>query len=426
MRKPLLLLFIMVHSVFARLCAQSTMPADLRESEPAAAAMSADRLQRIDRFIGEYIDKHWIAGAAALIARNGKIVYYKALGNDDLANHTPMKRNEIFRIASQSKAITSVAAMILYEQGKFLLDDPISKYIPEFRDTRVLASFNPSDTTYTTVAAKRQITVRDLLTHVSGLDYPLIGSKPMVAIYAKAKIPVGIGTPYYRLDTVMKKLAALPLVHQPGESWTYSFGVDLLGYLVEVWSGTSLDEFFRRNIFEPLGMKDSYFYLPAEKQSRLATLYTEDSVHRLVQVAANEPVASYPDSHGRFFSGGAGLSSTLMDYAIFLQMMLNGGEYNGHRILSRNTVRLMTTNQIGDMKLGDNKFGLGFEIETEKGSARLPVNIGTISWGGYFGTAYWADPKEKLVGLLMIQLYPNSHGDIVDKFKVMAYQAITD
>ena len=337
--------------------------------------MSAERLTRIDGLFNEFVGKGWIAGATAIVVRNGKIVYFKSVGYDNPDKKTPLKRDAIYRIASQTKAITSVAVMMLFEEGKFMLDDPISKYIPEFKNPVVLDSFNKKDTTYTTVPAKREITIRDLLTHTSGIEYAQIGSEKMNAIYGKAGIPSGIGVePGKLLGTEIKKLAKMPLVHQPGAQFSYGLNTDVLGYLVEVVSGMSLNDFFRKNIFEPLGMNDTYFYLPKEKYSRLAAISIEDSTGHLM---LSQPVyhffkVDYPKTAGTYYSGGAGLSSTAYDYAIFLQMLLNGGIYNGHRLLSRNAVRMMTMNQIGDIPFGDNKFGLGFQITTQKGSAQTP------------------------------------------------------
>src|SRR6185369_4917631 len=228
------------------------------------------------KLVKEYIDKKWIAGATVLVARDGKIVYYKGLGYDDIDKKTPLKKDAICRIASQTKAITSVALMMLYEEGKILLSDPVSKYIPEFKNPKVLDKFNAADTTYTTVPAKREITIRDLLTHTSGIGYAQIGSKESNAIYYKAGVVGGIGVNKIVLGDKMKILGGLPLLHQPGEKWTYGLNTDLLGYLVEVVSGMHLDEFLRKKIFEPLGMHDTYFYLPKEKYNRLVTLYTED------------------------------------------------------------------------------------------------------------------------------------------------------
>jgi CubicO group peptidase (beta-lactamase class C family) len=331
------------------------------------------------------------------------------------------------RIASQTKAITSIGLMILFEEGKFLLDEPVSKYIPAFRNPKVLDKFNEKDSSYTTVPARREITIRQLFTHTSGISYPSIGTKEANAMYAKARIPSGIGTPNGKLADAMNALGALPLVHQPGERFTYGLNTDVLGYLIEVLSGQSLDQFLRTRLFEPLDMKDTYFYLPAEKHNRLAVLYTEDAQKNTIRnPVRNNQTPDYPKLKGSYFSGGAGLSSTAYDYAVFLQMLLNGGEYNGKRILSPATVRLITTNQIGDVNQGDNKFGLGFSITTTKGAAKLGVSEGAYDWGGIFGTTYWVDPQTGIVALLYTQKYPNSNGNLNDKFRVLVYQAITD
>lgn len=403
----------------------------LTEASPASVGMSAERLTRIDDLVKEYVEKKWIAGATVLVARNGKIVYYKGLGYDDIDKKTMMKRDAICRIASQSKAITSVAVMMLYEEGKILLNDPISKFIPEFKNPKVLDKFNPSDTTYSTVPAKREVTIRDLLTHTSGIAYAQIGSKESNAIYYKAGVVGGIGVDKILLADKMRILGGLPLMHQPGEKWTYGLNTDLLGYLVEVVSGMSLDEFFRKKIFEPLGMKDTYFYLPKEKRNRLATLYTEDSTKHIQKDGETYQLngtmyVNYPDMDGTYYSGGGGLSSTAYDYGIFMQMLLNGGEYNNKRILSRSTIRMMTANQIGDLDFGDDKFGLGFGLCTDKGAAKSPTSAGTFYWGGMFSSSYWIDPKEKIIAQFFLQQYPNSHGEIHDKFKALVYQAIND
>jgi CubicO group peptidase (beta-lactamase class C family) len=398
---------------------------------PAAAGFSAERLQRIDKALEEYVDKGRMNGAVALIIRNGKIAYYKSVGYDRDAQ-TPLKKDAIFRIASQTKAITSVAVMMLYEEGKLVLDDPVSRYISEFKSPVVLDKFNKADTTYTTVPAKREITIRDLLTHTSGIGYAQIGSPEANAIYAKAGVPGGIGVGKIVLADKIKILGKQPLFHQPGEKFTYGLNTDVLGYLVEVLSGMPLDAFFRKRIFEPLGMKDTYFYLPKEKYNRLVMLYTEDTATgRVVPMKEKmglngEFSRDYPASEGTYFSGGGGLSSTIYDYAIFLQMLLNGGTYNGQRILSRNSVRMMTMNQTGAISRGPNKFGLGFGITTQEGSAILPTQEGTFEWGGMFATTYWVDPKEKLVALIYRNVYPTKWGNLGNLYKVLVYQAIND
>ena len=400
----------------------------LQPAKPETVGFSPERLRRIDGNINDWIKDGRLNGCAALIIRNGKIIYNKAFGYDDMEKIKPIRTDNIFRIASQTKAITSTAILMLYEEGKFLLDDAVSRYIPEFAKQQVLDKFNPADSSYTTVPAKTEITIRQLLTHTSGIGYAQIGSKEANAIFSKANITAGIGVEKGRmLADDMKKLGKIPLMHQPGEKFTYGLNTDLLGYLVEVISGMRLDEFFRKKIFEPLGMNDTYFYLPAAKQNRLVSFFEEVDkklVKRTLVQEGWKVDADYPNGEGTYLSGGGGLSSTMLDYAIFLQMILNGGEYNDKRILSRNTVRMMTMNQIGDVNFGNNKFGLGFQITTEKGSSILPTPEGVFEWGGAFATTYWTDPKEHLIGIFYRQLYKSTIGEIGNKFKVLVYQAL--
>ena len=413
-----------VSALFLIIAYSCTQTSELKEATPLTVQVSAERLLRIDKMLRQGIDSGWIAGVVGFIARDGKIIYDKAFGMNDIETKSPLKRDDIFRIVSQTKAITSIAVMMLFEEGKLLPDDPISKYIPEFAHPTVLDQFNEKDTTYTTVPASREITIRDLLTHTSGIDYAGIGSRNMNAIYAKADIPTGFVSDKIILGDKIKALGKLPLVHQPGERFTYGLNVDVLGYLVEVLSGESLDQYFHKHIFEPLGMNDTYFYLPASKYDRLVKVNVEDKNHHLVK--APEENLNYPLVEGTYYSGGAGLSSTVKDYAIFLQMLLNKGEYNGKRLLSRRTVEIITANQIGSLNLGRDKFGLGFEITTAYGQAKLGISEGSFSWGGYFATTYWADPKERLVCLLFMQQSPLSHSEIPDKFRALVYQALND
>jgi len=393
-----------------------------------SVGFSPERLKRIDDAMNDWVKQGWMNGAVGMIIRDGKIVYYKAAGYNDIDAKIPLPKDDIFRIASQTKAITSVAVMMLYEEGKFLLDDPVSKYIPSFTHEQVLDKFNETDSSYTTVPAKRDVTIRDLLTHTSGIDYAQIGSKEAKAIYAKNNITAGLDVHNNKLSDAMNRLGSLPLLHQPGEKWTYGLNIDLLGDLIEIWSGMTLDEFFHKRIFEPLGMNDSYFNVPKEKENRLVNLYQEDSLGHLIKQSGEAlgVDVNYPLRTKTYFSGGGGLSSTIYDYAIFLQMLLNGGEYNGKRLLSRNTVRIMTMNQIGDIDFGNNKFGLGFAIVTEKSSGESPSQAGTFSWGGAFSTSYWVDPKEKMIVQFYRQLWGTTHGDLSEKFKVLAYSALND
>ena len=401
-------------------------------AEPAVVGMSPERLQRIDAVMKEYVDKKWIPGASLIIARDGKIVYHKAFGYANLDTRKPLTTDAIFRIASQTKAITAVAVMMLWEEGKFLLDDPIGKYIPEFASMQVLDKFNATDSSYTTVPAKRGITIRDLLTHSSGIGYPQIGSPEANAIYYKNGLFAGLGMGHLLLADQMKILAKMPLMHQPGENWTYGLNNDLLGYLVEVLSGLSLDAFFRTRIFEPLGMNDTYFYLPKSKHQRLVAVSTENEAHESVALKAktfelNGTVqVDYPNTEGRMYAGGAGLSCTALDYAIFLQMLLNGGTYNGKRLLSPTTVKMMRSVQYEPKgwDYGGTAMGLGVGVVTDKKEGRTPVSPGSFNWGGFFSSSYWADPQKRIVAQLFINQYPMVHGEIHEKFQNLVYQAI--
>lgn len=398
-----------------------TLPA----ADPEQGNVDSERLRRIDMMLQDGIEREYMNGAVALIARDGKVVYSKAFGWADKEGRKAMDREAIFRIASQTKAITSVAVMMLFEEGKILLDDPISNYIPSFAKPKVLDKFVSADN-YTTRPAKREITIRDLLTHTSGVDYAVIGSDKMKLIYEKAGITPGFGSNNLLLWEVISKLGTMPLVHEPGERFTYGLNTDILGYLIEVISGKSLNDFFQERIFKPLQMRDTYFYLPKEKHSRLVPVYTLSKDNKLVKWLEESGMsADYPKEAGTYFSGGAGLSSTIDDYAIFLQMLLNGGTYNGKKLLAKRTVELMTSNQIGDINVRDDKFGLGFQITTEKGQSKLGLSKGSFAWGGYFGTTYWADPKKRMVCLLFTQQAP-LRGYVHDKFRALVYQALED
>ena len=423
MKKTLLLQLILA-MFLAWSCSEKNDNQVLTVSTPASVKVSAERLNRIDSMLIQSINNKWIAGAVGFIARDGKIIYNRAFGESDIENRTPMQTDAIFRIASQTKAIASIGLMMLFEEGKFLLDDPVSRYIPEFANPQVLDKFNEKDTTFTSIPAKREITVRDLLTHTSGIDYAGIGSPIMNALYSKAGIMGGFGNDRITIGDDIKLLGSQPLVHQPGERFTYGLNVDVIGYLIEILSGEKLDQYLKTRIFDPLGMNDTWFYLPEEKHSRLVKVHTENADHNVATMP--QEFVNYPLLKGTYFSGGAGLSSTTKDYATFLQMLLKNGVYNGKRILSRRTVELITSNQIGDIDLGRNKFGLGFEITTKEGQAVLGISEGSFAWGGYFGTTYWADPKERLVCLLFVQQSPLSHGEIGNKFQALVYQALDD
>jgi len=398
------------------------------KSGKLSADVDYKRLSLIDSLVNGYIKNDWEKGVVTIVIKDNQLIQYKGYGYLDADTKEPMPNNAIFRIMSQTKAITSVGIMTLYEKGKFLLDEPIADFIPEFKNPVVLDKYNAADTTYTTVPAKRDITFRDLLTHTSGIDYAAIGSDDMRAIYTKANIPSGLGNMNVGLLEGMKMLAKLPLKFQPGEKWQYGLNTDLLGCLIEVISGMNLEDYLHKNIFEPLGMNDTYFNLPQSKANRLAAVYTEDDNHKIIKWSHTfrDIDPDYPLMQKKYFSGGAGLSSTAYDYAIFLQMMLNKGKYNGKQILSPRSVELMTSGQLNAGMFGDDNFGLGFEITSEKSAARNSRNVGSFAWGGYYGTTYWADPKAHLVCLIMTQHTPNSHGDISAKFENIVYSSLKE
>jgi CubicO group peptidase (beta-lactamase class C family) len=391
-------------------------------------SVDQDRLGRIDTLVNDYINKGFVNGAVSLVIHNGRVVHYKGYGFSDVEAKKLMHQDDLFRIASQTKAVVSVGLMQLFEEGKFYLDEPVADFLPAFRSASVLDNFNAADTTYTTVPAKREITIRDLLTHTSGIDYPGIGSAKMKAIYAKAHIPAGLGNFDYDLKERIEVLARLPLVHQPGEKWTYGLSVDVLGCLVEVISGMNLEQYLTGHLFRPLGMKDTYFNVPATKAGRLVAVYTEDSLHHIVRWTKERTGIDpdFPLQSKHYFSGGAGLTCTAWDYAIFLQMMLNGGKYNGVHILSPRTVEMMTSDQLGFPYNGMDNFGLGFGIASQRSAARGVRNVGTFSWSGFLGTTYWVDPKAHLVGLFMTQQVPNSHPELERKVEQVIYQSFVN
>ena len=402
----------------------------LSENLAGTEGMSAERLARIDVILNDAIKQNEIPGAVALIAKNGKIVYYKAFGMADNESKRALKRDDIFRIASQTKAITSTAVMMLWEEGKFKLDDPVSKYIPEFKNARILDSLIERDSSYTSKPADKPITIRHLLTHTSGIGYGVIdGDVKFKKIYKKAGIVDLYTTESVTIEQNIKKLAKLPLHHQPGEKFTYSEGLDVLGYLIEIVSGKPLDQFFKERIFIPLGMDDTWFYLPASKYNRLVSIQTKKDEKWVKYAAVSFYDPEYPIKGAKsFFSGGAGLSSTAKDYASFLQMYLNNGELNGVRLLSRTTVQLIMANQIGNL-WGDSGayYGLAFGVLDQKGQdLGGKGSKGTFNWGGYFNTDYFADPKEKIIGILLKQTQEISNDETGWKFRQLVGQAVDD
>lgn len=402
----------------------------LTEGTPESVGISAERLARIESMCTECVSKGEIPGVVALVARRGKIVFYKAFGKADNQSGRNLKRDDIFRIASQSKAITSTAVMMLWEEGKFRLDDPISKYIPEFAHPQVLKTFQYKDTSYTTTSALGEITIRQLLNHTSGLGYGIIdGDERIKMIYQKAGVTDLFTTEKITIAESVKKLARLPLHNNPGEKFTYSEGLDVMGYLIEVVSGMPFDQYLKKHIFEPLGMNDTGFYLPSEKAGRLVSVQQKSANGEWSRYPVTFYDPDYPIKGAKsFFSGGAGLSSTAKDYATFLQMYLNGGELNGIRILSRTTVATVLSNQTGSLYGGPEKFfGLAFSVITPGGEELGGFgSAGTFEWGGYFNTQYFADSKEKIIGILMKQTQGNVTDNTGWKFRQLAGQLPDD
>jgi CubicO group peptidase (beta-lactamase class C family) len=405
----------------------------LKVNKPELDGFSPAALHRIDSLFNFYTKDHKIAGICALVARHGHIDYWSASGYGDIAANRVLQRTDMFRIASQTKAITCAAILILYQEGKLLLDDPISKYIPEFKNPVVLKTFNPKDSTYTTEPAKREITIHDLLTHTSGISYATIGTTEAKAIYKKAGIPVGFETRHIQLADKMEILGRQPLMQQPGSGYLYGLNMDVLGYIIEIVSHQTLNDFFRDRLFKPLGMNDTYFYVPAAKQSRISKVYKIGPKGEMVENTNNDTTGGenvyYPfTKNGTYFSGGAGLTSTAYDYTLFMQMMQNGGILNGVRILSPNIVHLMRINQIGDITEGfsDNKIGFSFEVVTEKGATENPWHVGTNIGGGYWGSVYWLDPVSDMTVVIWTQGGGNGFGDMFNKFRAMVYGALDE
>lgn len=405
--------------------AQTTPP--LAEGLAADVGLSPERLARIDAMIEAEIAEGTVPGAVALIARHGKIVHLKAYGAADSAGR-PLAPDSIFRIASQTKAITSTAVMMLWEEGHFRLDDPIAKFLPEFSDPVVLEAYDEQTGAYITRPAEGAITVRHLLTHRSGLGYGIIDGDPrMKQIYIDAGITDLYSTEPVVLADNVRKIAALPLLFDPGERYHYSEGLDVAGRLIEVVSGMSFDAFLRTRIFEPLGMNDTQFYLRPEQEDRLVEVQQPAAEGGWEKYVGTEHYdADYPIKGARtWFGGGAGLTSTVEDYAKFLQMYLNDGEYNGVRLLSRTTIKTIMAHQseLG----GGSHLGLAFRVITPDGVASGGQGgLDTFSWGGYFNTSYFADPHEQLQAMIFKQTRKQGGDPTSWKFQQLVFAAIDD
>ncbi len=402
-----------------------TTPQKFIYSSRVPASFDKGRLERLDQVFNKLVEEGTIPHAVTFVAHRGRVVHHQAYGWKDVEAKIPCRKDDIFRMASQTKAITSVAVLMLFEEGKFLLDDPVKKYIPEFANPVVLTELNDADTSFTTRPARRDITIRHLLTHTSGITY---GSGQTGKIYRKAEISAFpmLSNEKRTLADEIKALAVLPLDHDPGDRFTYGMNTDVLGYLIEVVSGMTVDRFFRERIFEPLQMNDTYFFLPENKQSRLVKLYEKSGSGPLR--LNNREGGLYQnylyEGAGTLFSTGAGLAGPIEDYAKFCQMILNKGEFNGKRILSRKTVEMMSRNAVGDLR-GEIGFGLAFDDFRPQYAHRSMASVGSLRWGGMFGTDYLIDPQEELILLFYINLQPNQTGiDFKVLFHNLVYQAL--
>ena len=398
---------------------------ELPHATPEAVGMSSERLDRLTTALEEYVDQARLAGVAAIVLRDGNVVYDEAVGYRDREADAQMETDAIFRIASQTKAIVSTAILMLQEEGKLLISDPVSKYLPAFRSTTV-AEPRDGGGGYDIVAAERPITLRHLLTHTAGIGY---GSGPGGDRWEAA----GITGWYFGhrdepVQETVSRMPSLPFQAQPGEAFVYGYNTDILGAVIEVVSGQTLDAFLRERILEPLDMRDTHFYLPPAKRGRLATVYGfSGNLTRAPDGPGMQTQGQYVDGPRRSFSGGAGLLSTTRDYARFLQMMLNGGELNGVRILSPTTVDLMTQNHIPHIDRGPGTgFGLGFSIRTDVGAAGQPGSVGEFGWGGAYHSTYWADPVENLVVVYLTQVIPAQGLDDQAKLRALVYGSITE
>lgn len=410
--------------------AQQPAVAPPAAATPASVGVSAERLARLHAGMQGFIDRKEAGGIVTLIARAGKVVDVHASGFQDVAAKTPMRTDTMFRIASMTKPVTSIALMMLYEEGKLLLTDPVSKFIPAFKSSRVLEGAAEAP-----VPARRGINLRDLLSHRSGLTYGFLNGGPVGSGYRKNGVTDGLTVTSMTLAEAIDKLAAEPLISQPGAAWNYSLSTDVLGRVVEVASGQPFQVFLRERIFKPLRMADTDFAVPDAKWSRMATVYSPDGAAGIRPMTDPEsfgntvmsPMASYKAEGKTYYSGGAGLVSPARDYARFGQMLLNGGVLDGARLLSPKTVELMTISHTADLPasglIGNGaQFGLGFRVVTDVGATQTLGSNGIYGWSGIYGTVFWVDPKERLVAVMLVQRYPGSA--VAGAFQPLVYQSL--
>jgi CubicO group peptidase (beta-lactamase class C family) len=395
------------------------MMRDMAPATPESVGISSERLKRIDQTMKQWADDHRLAGIVTLLTRHGKIVHTTANGKKDLRAADPVQRDSIFRIYSMTKPITGVAMMMLYEEGKWKLNDPVSRYIPEFAKLKVYTGENP-DGSPKLEDARRSMTMRELMTHTAGLGYTISDANPVDRMYRRS----GVLDASKPLQNLIEGLAKLPLQTQPGTRWSYSIAVDVQGYLIEKFSGMSFDEFVRTRITEPLGMKDTGFYLPKEKVARLALVHSEANGKATVPADRPDPTVKPLGP-----SGGGGLFSTADDYARFCEMLLEGGQWNGKRLLAPRTVEMMRTNHVNPEPLktmaAGTGWGMDFQVILDAAAAGEPTSDGTFSWWGIAGTFFWIDPVRDLAFVGMIQTDNlGTSGEMRGLARSLVYQAV--
>ncbi|MEI8646954.1 serine hydrolase [Paraglaciecola sp. Hal342] len=404
------------------LLAQSAL-ADIRTTNPKKVGMSQARLERIEPAMQAFVDEQKLAGTLTLVARKGKVVHVEGVGYRDREAKAPMSEDTIFRIYSMTKPITAVAALTLWEQGKFQMNDPVSKYLPELANLKVYAGMDGENMVLEDTS--KVMTIKQLFTHTAGFSYGFTQS-PVDKLYQQSALFSG----QIKRQDLLKEVAKLPLNHQPGSKWNYSIGTDIIGILVERLSGQTLGAYFEQHIFEPLEMDDTGFYVPEDKQDRLAQIYVINQQGQTVPME-NEPLGDYL-SAPEIESGGGGLVSTIEDYYIFTQMLLNGGEYQGKRILGRKTVEYMRTNHLPTSLIpfeptstGEG-YGLAMSVTVDEQGANTMGSAGDYGWAGAASTYFRIDPKEQMIVISMTQLMPSSYFSYNKDFKNIAYQALID
>jgi CubicO group peptidase (beta-lactamase class C family) len=420
----LLLAFLLSTPVFSQ---------GLPPGEPEAVGMSSDRLRRLDSVMQSFVDEGRLPGVLTMIARHGRVVHFETCGMRDIEAGKPMEKDTIFRIYSMTKPITSVAVMMLCEEGRFQLDDPVSKYIPELEGLRVYVSGTTEN--METAECRQLMTIRHLLAHTSGLTYPFFGEKPVELLYQESNVM----DPQSTLSDMIDKLSRIPLRHHPGEAWNYGVSHDVLGYFVEVVSGMPFDRFLSERIFGPLAMKDTGFYVPKDNLDRLAALYgpaENGGIEKKEDPFFGSSYATAP----RLLAGGGGLVSTATDYMRFAQMLLNGGELEGVRLLSPKTVGLMMINHVAEhlvpfpkgfpgvdgIDLVGQGFGFGVSVVMDVAGTGIPGSEGLAYWGGAANTAFWIDPREDLIFMVWTQYRPLLYAELEKRSQVLAYQALVE